>query len=187
MLTGKTALITGSSSGIGLGVARAFVAAGARVVLSSERPRASVPEIGPVLAMPGTHYIEADLTRDGEPERLAGAAWDHLGGIDVLVNNVGTYGEPPLLEITRRDFDRIFHLNVWVAIDLTRAVVRRAAGRGGRILFTSSLNATRSELRHLLYDASKGAVNALTRQLALELAPLGFTTAAVAPGLPHWR
>lgn len=185
MLTGKTALITGSSSGIGLGVAKAFVAAGACVVVTSERPRSAVPEIEPLLALPGTHYIEADLTRDGAPEQLAAAAWDHLGGIDVLVNNVGTYGEPPLMEITRRDFDRVFHLNVWVAIDLTRAVVQRgvAAGRGGRILFTSSLNATRSELRHLLYDASKGAVNALTRQLALELAPLGFTTAAVAPGL----
>ncbi|HJZ57747.1 MAG TPA: SDR family oxidoreductase, partial [Gemmataceae bacterium] len=67
----------------------------------------------------------------------------------------------------------------------TREVVRRAvaAKRGGRILFTTSLNATRSEPVHTLYDASKGAVNALTRQLAVELAPLGFTTAAIAPGL----
>src|SRR5207247_8843701 len=90
---------------------------------------------------------------------------------------------PPFLEMTRRDFDRIFHLNVWAAIALTREVVRRAVGRGGRILFTTSLNATRSEPRHTLYDASKGAVNALVRQLAVELAPLGFTTAAVAPGV----
>src|SRR5206468_2753567 len=82
-------------------------------------------------------------------------------------------------------FDFIFHLNVWVAIALTREVVRRAivAKRGGRILFTSSINGSRSEPLHTLYDASKGAVNALTRQLAVELAPLGFTTAAVAPGM----
>src|SRR5213078_2456822 len=68
---------------------------------------------------------------------------------------------------------------------LAREVVRRAVAerRGGRILFTTSLNGTRSEPRHTLYDASKGAVNALTRQLAVELAPLGFTTAAIAPGL----
>src|SRR5947208_10520099 len=87
--------------------------------------------------------------------------------------------------MTHRDFDFIFHVNVWVAIALTREVVRRgaAARRGGRVLFTTSLNATRSEPLHTLYDASKGAVNALTRQLAVELAPLGFTTAAVAPGL----
>src|SRR5207237_3500103 len=89
------------------------------------------------------------------------------------------------LEMTKRDFDFIFHLNVWVAIALTREVVRRAsaAKRGGRILFTSSLNGSRSEPAHTLYDASKGAINALTRQLAVELAPLGFTTAAVAPGM----
>src|SRR4029078_1989616 len=92
--------------------------------------------------------------------------------------------EPPLLEMTRDHFDFIFRLNVWVAIELTREVVRRAvaARRGGRILVTTSPNGTRSEPLHTLYDASKGAVNALTRQLAVELAPLGFTTAAVAPG-----
>jgi len=184
MLTGKTALITGSSQGIGLAVARAFVAAGARVVLTSEQPRAAVPAVDEVLRSSVAHYVQADLMRDGEPERLVAEAWERLGSIDVLVNNVGTYREPPLLEMSKRDFEFIFHLNVWVAIALTREVVRRAtaAGRGGRILFTSSLNGSRSEPLHTLYDASKGAINALTRQLAVELAPLGFTTAALAPG-----
>jgi glucose 1-dehydrogenase len=101
------------------------------------------------------------------------------------VNNVGTYKEPAFLDLTRAHFDMIFSLNVWVAIVVTREVVRKAvsAKRGGRVIFSTSLNATRSEPLHTLYDASKGAVNALTRQLAVELAPLGFTTAAVAPGL----
>ena len=112
-------------------------------------------------------------------------AWGALGGIDVLVNNVGTFREPPFLQLDRDHFAHVFRLNVWTAIDTTQAVVRRAvaARRGGRILFTTSLNGTRSEPGHTLYDASKGAVNALCRQLAVELAPLGFTTAAVAPGL----
>ena len=76
-------------------------------------------------------------------------------------------------------------VNVWSAVAVTQAVVRRAAadGLGGRVLFSTSLNGSRSEPAHTLYDASKGAVNALTRQLAIELAPLGWTTAAVAPGL----
>jgi NAD(P)-dependent dehydrogenase (short-subunit alcohol dehydrogenase family) len=184
MLSGKTALITGSSQGIGLAVARSFVAAGARVALTSEQPRSAVPAVEEVLRSPGTQYVQADITRDGEAERLVAEAWERLGSIDILVNNVGTYREPPLLEMTKRDFDFIFHLNVWVSIALTREVVRRAhaANRGGRILFTSSLNGSRSEPLHTLYDASKGAINALTRQLAVELAPLGFTTAAVAPG-----
>jgi glucose 1-dehydrogenase len=179
MLPNKTALVTGSSQGIGLAVAKAFVAAGAKVVLTSERPESEVS------LPPDSHYIQADLAREGEPERLVAAAWDRLGSIDVLVNNVGTYREPAFFELTRREFDFIFGLNVWAAIAVTREVVRRAVAiqRGGRILFTTSLNGSRSEPAHTLYDASKGAVNALTRQLAIELAPLGFSTAAVAPGL----
>ena len=103
----------------------------------------------------------------------------------MLVNNVGTFREPPFLDLTKADFDFVFTLNVWSAVAVTQAVVRRAvaAGRGGRVLFSTSLNGSRSEPGHTLYDASKGAVNALTRQLAVELAPLGWTTAAVAPGL----
>lgn len=185
MLHGKTALVTGSSQGIGLAVAAAMARNGARVVLTSERDRASVPEIEPVVATPGCHYIQADLTRAGDADRLAEDAWNHLGGIDILVNNVGTFREPAFLELTRQHFDFTFGVNVWSAIVVTQALVRRAiaAGRGGRILFSTSLNGARSEPGHTLYDASKGAVNALTRQLAVELAPHGFTTAAVAPGL----
>jgi glucose 1-dehydrogenase len=186
MLAGKSALITGSSQGIGLGVAQAFAASGANVVLTSEKPLACCPEVSRLLSdYQHTRYIQADLLADGEPERLAAEAWSAFGGINVLVNNLGTYKEPPLAQITRDHFDFVFRLNLWVSIAITREVVRRAAAdkRGGRILFSTSLNGSRSEPLHTLYDASKGAVNALCRQLAIELAPLGFTTAAVAPGL----
>lgn len=185
MLQGKTALITGSSQGIGLAVAKAFIANRAKVVLTSERPLGDLPEVEPVLLHADAHYLQADLSKDGEAERLVGEAWARLGSIDVLVNNLGTYRESAFLDLTRPQFDFIFHLNVWSAIAVTREVAKRGieAKRGGRILFTSSLNGSRSEPRHTLYDASKGALNALTRQLAIELAPHGFTTAAIAPGL----
>ncbi len=186
MLAGKTALITGSSRGIGLGVARAFALAGAKVVCTSEIELERLPEVQTLLQQHSqTHYIRADLTQDGEAERLVREAWQWLGTIDVLVNNLGTYREPPFLELRREHFEWLFRLNVWSGIEVTQHVVRRAVAvnRGGRILFSTSLNATRSEPAHTLYDASKGAINALTRQLAIELAPLGFTTAAVAPGL----
>ncbi len=180
MLRGKTALVTGSSQGIGRAVGAAYAAAGARVVFTSEKPYPGDLEL-----TPGCHYIVADLSREGQAERLVAEAWEKLGGIDVLVNNVGTFREPPFLELDKCDFDFLFNLNVWSAIVMTREVVRRAvaAKRGGRILFSTSLNGSRSEPAHTLYDASKGAINALVRQLAVELAPLGFTTAAVAPGL----
>lgn len=187
MLAGKRCLVTGSSQGIGLAVAAALARHGASVALTSERPLDECPAVATVLAArpDRTLYFPADLTVDGESELLVGQAWGAMGGIDVLVNNVGTFREPPFLDLDRDHFDDTFRLNVWSAIAVTQAVVRRAvaAGRGGRILFSTSLNATRSEPGHTLYDASKGAINALTRQLAVELAPLGFTTAAVAPGL----
>ncbi|MBA2225659.1 SDR family NAD(P)-dependent oxidoreductase [Thermogemmata fonticola] len=186
MLSGKAALVTGSSQGIGLGVARAFAASGAKVVLTSEKPLPHCPEVQRILSdYEHTRYIQADLLQEGEPERLLAEAWQAFAGLDVLVNNVGTYKEPPLEQLTRRDFDFIFGLNVWSAIALSREFVRRlkAEKRPGRILFSSSLNASRSEPQHTLYDASKGAINALCRQLAVELAPFGITTAAVAPGL----
>src|SRR5687768_4541092 len=117
MLKGKTALVTGSSQGIGLGIAKAYVQAGARVVTTSERPGEMVE---------GAHYIQADLLNDGEAERLVGEAWQRLGSIDVLVNNLGTWREPNFLELTRAQFDFIFHLNVWSAVAVSQAVVKRA-------------------------------------------------------------
>ena len=185
LLKGKKALVTGSSRGIGLGVAEAFLRHGAIVVLSSKRPASDYRELDEIMRLPQAHYVQSDMSQPGEAERLIAAAWDQLGGLDVLVNNVGTYREPAFLELTRANFDAIFSLNVWSALAASLEFAKRgiAAGKGGRILFSTSLNGTRSEPGHTLYDASKGAVNALTRQLAIELAPHGFTTAAIAPGL----
>lgn len=185
MLDGKTALVTGSSQGIGLGIARAFVRSGARVVVTSERAFEACPDLAASFDSARMHYVRADLLEDAAPGRLVAEADAWLGGIDIVVNNVGTWREPGFLALTRADFDLILHLNVWSAVAVTRDVVRRnlSRGRGGRILFTSSLNGSRSEPAHTLYDVSKGAINALTRQLAVELAPHGFTTAAVAPGM----
>ena len=185
MLNGKKALITGSSSGIGLAAARAYLQHGASVVLSSERTLADCPDVADLIRGGRVHYVQADMSKPGESERLVATAWDQLGGLDVLVNNVGTFREPAFVDVSRQDFDFVFGLNVWSALAATQEFVRRgrAAKRGGRIIFTTSLNASRSEPAHTLYDASKAAINALTRQLAIELAPDGFTTIAIAPGL----
>ena len=176
MLTGKTALVTGSSQGIGLGVAQAFAANGARVVLTSERPLADVPRRA---AAPGdyahTRYVAGRSAQDGEPERLVAEAWDrarrHRRAREQR-RHVTTNRRSR--DLTRDHFDFVFRLNVWVGHRGRRGRWcggRAAAKRGGRILFTTSLNGSRSEPLHTLYDASKGAVNALTRQLAVELAP----------------
>ena len=185
ILAGKRILVTGSSQGIGRAVAEAMLDAGASVALTSHLTESSVDNYRELHRVHAgrCHYFRADFSLPDAAGPLVEAAWNALGGIDVLVNNVGTFREPAFLDLAEADFEAIFRLNVWSAISTTREVVKRATGRGGRILFTSSLNGTRSEPAHTLYDASKGALDALTRQLAVELAPLGFTTAAVAPGL----
>ena len=90
-LAGKRCLVTGSSQGIGLAVAKVFLQSGASVVLTSEKARGDVPEIESLLKEDRAHYIQADLTKDGEAEFLVGEAWLLLGGLDVIVNNAGTF------------------------------------------------------------------------------------------------
>jgi NAD(P)-dependent dehydrogenase (short-subunit alcohol dehydrogenase family) len=175
LLTEKRALITGGSQGIGLAVANTFLRHGARVVVTAE---GTAPNID-------CPFIQADMLVADSAERVVAEAWSLLGGLDILVNNVGTFCEPAFPSLSKADFDRTFGLNVWPAIACSQAFANRlfAAMRPGRILFSSSLNGTRSEPGHTLYDASKGAIDALCRQLAVELAPHGITTAAIAPGL----
>ena len=137
MLAGKSALITGSSQGIGLGVAQAFAASGAKVVVTSEKSLEECPDVQRLLSdYQQTRYVQADLLASGATARLVAEAWAAFGGIDVLVNNVGTYKEPPLGEIALEHFDLIFRLNVWVALAMSREVVRRAlaANRGAHLV-----------------------------------------------------
>lgn len=180
-------VVTGSSQGIGLAIAQAYAKEGAKVCLNSQIAQSECIEVQELQKQfPGhIYYVQANLTKEGEADALIAAAWREFGGVDVVVNNLGTYREPAFLELTKADFDRILTMNVWTALATSQAFVSKAqqANLGGRILFTTSLNGSRSEPGHTLYDASKGAMDALVRQLAIELAPLGFTTAAVAPGL----
>jgi glucose 1-dehydrogenase len=186
LLAHQHVLVTGSSQGIGLGVGQAMLAAGAFVVFHSEKPLQDCEMLREWL--PGhsqAAYVAANLLHPGEPTRLVQVAAEAAGGLHVLINNAGTFREPAFEQIQYEDFERILRLNVWSALEATQAFVaiNKRLGRGGRILFSSSLNATRSEPGHTLYDASKGALEGLVRQLAIELAPAGFTTAAVSPGL----
>jgi len=180
MLSGKRALITGANQGLGLAIASAYLDAGAKVVLSSEKPVSEAPGVQEILgrSLHRTHYIQGDFSKPGEAERVVAEACDTWGGLEILVHNVGTFHEPAFAELMKSHFDFMFQWNVWSAIEATQAWVKRS-DNGGRILFTSSMNGNRSEMGHTIYDASTGALNALVRQLAIELAPIGFTTAAV--------
>src|SRR3954465_12510371 len=99
MLDGKTALVTGSSQGIGLGIARAFARHGARVVLTSERAMADCPDLIAGFDASRMSYVTANLLEESAAPRLVEEADRRLGGIDVLVNNAGTWREPDFLAL----------------------------------------------------------------------------------------
>ena len=201
-LINKTALITGSSRGIGLAAAEEYVRQGAEVVITSEQTleKATEKESGTataelqnkevdrliqLLSTGKAHYVQADISEDSGRDELIKFAWDKLKTVDILVNNAGIFKEPSFLEIGWENFLKVFKINFWAPFRLAQEFVRKriSEGKGGWLPFTTSINAERSERQHALYDTSKAAINGLVRQLAVELAPQGFTTMGVAAGL----
>src|SRR5690606_21646552 len=124
----RTVCITGSTHGIGLGLARAFAAAGARLVLNSHRQdEHSEAAIAELSALTEVHFVKADLTRSGEAERLVEAAHSRWGTLDTLVNNAGTFADTTFGELTEDMFDRTFALNVRAYLFAGQAFANRVA------------------------------------------------------------
>ena len=171
-LSGKRAVVTGSASGIGLATAAALSAAGARVVgLDLRESDCDVPVFG-------------DTARVEDVERAADAAATTLGGVDIWVNNAARLLVRPVVETTDEEWHGLLGANLHGYFYGCRAAARRMLAQrgGGRIVnVTSAVNALAvGELS--AYGAAKGAIAALTKSLALELAPAGITVNAVAPG-----
>lgn len=183
-LRGKVAVVTGAGSGFGAGIARRFAAEGGRVVLADidgESARAVAAEIdGGGGAAVG---VSADVTRRSDVAAMMRAALDQYGRLDVLVNNAGVaHRNKPMTEVTEEEFDRIYAVNVksiWLAA-LEAIPLLRAQG-GGCIINTSSTAALRPRPGLTVYNASKGAVNTLTKSMAVELAPDGIRVNAICP------
>ncbi|OPX05935.1 SDR family oxidoreductase [Mycobacterium sp. AT1] len=187
-LTGKRALVTGGTRGIGLMIARGLLQAGARVVVSSRKPDAcaqateELSEFGDVAAIP------ADLSTHDECRRLASLVTADLGGLDILVNNAGaTWGEP-LETFPDAAWDKVLDLNLKSPFWLVQALLPalREAGTAddpARIVNVGSIDGIRvSQLPVYSYASSKAALHQLTRVLARELGPQHITVNAVAPG-----
>jgi NAD(P)-dependent dehydrogenase (short-subunit alcohol dehydrogenase family) len=179
-------IITGASSGIGRDLARRFVAEGARVIINGrdaaklERVREELGAQGRVVAVAG-HV--------GDPEtgpRLAQAARQHFDGVDVLVNNAGIFAARPFLASSEADLDAFYQTNVKGTFLVTRAVVPLMIEAGGGSIInlgTVLVEQPNASLPASAAMASKGGVHALTRSLALELAPHRIRVNAVAPGI----
>jgi NAD(P)-dependent dehydrogenase (short-subunit alcohol dehydrogenase family) len=181
-LSGRVAIVTGASSGIGVATARALGAAGAGVVVvgrDAERLRRSADGVREAGAR--CHEVCADLTADGAPEQIAAAALDAFGRIDILVHSAGLFEPIPFAETPRESLDRQWELNVRAPFLLTQAALPHLRA-GSSVIFVSSIAGHVGFPSSAAYCATKGAVELLARALALELSPLGIRANVIAPG-----
>jgi NAD(P)-dependent dehydrogenase (short-subunit alcohol dehydrogenase family) len=186
-IAGKTAVVTGGSRGIGLMIARGFVEAGARVIISSRKADVC-DEVAAELSKVGEcEAIPADLSNEAECRRLAEAVAARLSSLDILVNNAGATWGAPLDQFDEAAWERVLALNVKGVYHLTKFLVPllEAAGSAdqpARVINIGSIDGIRVPmLETYSYSASKAAVHMLTRHLAKRLAP-AITVNAIAPG-----
>jgi NAD(P)-dependent dehydrogenase (short-subunit alcohol dehydrogenase family) len=181
-LDGRTALVTGASRGIGAAVARALDQAGARVALSARSMReleavAAALQNDPVV-------LPADLSDANGPAELAAAALEAMGHVDVLVNNAAIAARLDTVDTDAVLIDAMLAVNVRAPLLLIAALVPSMAALGrGSIINLSSVSAVVGTPRRAAYAASKGALDAATRSLAIELGSRGIRVNAVAPGV----
>lgn len=189
VLNGRHALITGSTQGIGLEIARSIRHAGGCVTLHGLRKDAAARDAATACSSDGApaFVITGDLAAAVPDGILAVAesAVKHDPAIDTLVCNAGTCIDQPFLEMDFATFERTMRLNVSAQFLLTQFFARRWVQRGicGRILLIGSINGRLSEPTHVAYDTSKGAVDAMVRSLCVSLAPHGIRVNGMAPGL----
>ena len=184
-MEGKRVLVTGAGTGIGPGVALAFAREGADVVLHYGHSEAGARSTAEQVRKMGgrAETIAADFDKIDQVLGLARDAIGFLGGIDVLVNNSGITMNKPFEDVTVEQFDTLFNVNIRAMFFLTQAAAADMATRGqGSVINLTSVHAYMGMTEHSVYAATKGAIVAFTREVALELAPKGIRVNAIAPG-----
>ena len=184
-LTGRVALVTGGSRGLGKAMARAYAEHGAQVLICSrgeDELKGAAAEIGAGLNT-RVEWMTADLADRQEPQRVADEALKRFGRVDVLVNIAGGNQPQRVDQITDEAWDRIIELNLSGIMRLTRAVLPQMMERGwGRIIHTSSVLGLGGKKERNVYSATKAALVGMARSSALDLGPFGVTVNCIAPG-----
>ena len=183
-LTGKVAVVTGASKGIGAGIAKTLAAAGAAVVVnySSDKQGADATVAAIEQAGGKAVAVQGNVSQAADVDRLFAETKNAYGQVDVLVNNAGVFAFAPLEAITEAEFHRQFNTNVLGTILATQAAAKHFGEGGGSIVNLTSVASVGAMPTAGVYSASKSAVDTLTRIFAMELAPKKIRVNAVAPG-----
>jgi NAD(P)-dependent dehydrogenase (short-subunit alcohol dehydrogenase family) len=180
-LEGKVAVVTGASSGIGAAIARAMSDAGAKLVLTArdeERLQACASDLREHV------FVAVDIGADEAPGRIVSETMNAFGALDVLVHSAGIFWPKPFAEAPLDDFDQQFRVNVRAPYALTQAALPHLQP-GSAVIFVSSIAGHVGFPNSTAYCGTKGAIELITKSLAMELAPLGVRVNAIAPGNVH--
>jgi 3-oxoacyl-[acyl-carrier protein] reductase len=183
-LTGQVAVVTGASKGIGAGIAKHLAAQGAAVVVNYASSREGADQVVDEITKRGGKAIaiRADVAKKKDVERLFAEAKKAFGRLDILVNNAGVYQFEPLEEVTENEFHREFNTNVLGLILATQEALKHFGPEGGSVINIGSTATALTPPTTVVYTATKGAVNMITRVLANELGPKKVRVNSISPG-----
>jgi 3-oxoacyl-[acyl-carrier protein] reductase len=183
-LTGKVAVVTGASKGIGAGIATALAAEGASVVVNYASSKAGADKVVAAITADGgkAMAVGGDVSKAAEARGVIEAAIKNYGRLDILVNNSGVYEFAPLEAVTEENFHKTFNINVLGAILVTQAAVRHMSN-GGSIINIGSAVSRLTPPNSTVYTASKGALDAVTGVLSRELGPKKIRVNTINPGI----
>ena len=183
-LSGKVAVVTGASKGIGAGIAKTLAAAGAAVVVNYSSDKSGADKVAAAIEQAGGKAVavQGNVSQAADVARLFTEAKSAYGKLDILVNNAGVFAFAPLEAIAEDEFNRQFNINVLGTILATQEAVKHFGEDGGSIVNLTSTASVGAMPTAGVYSASKSAVDTLTRIFAIELAPKKIRVNAVAPG-----
>src|SRR3989454_3486840 len=184
-LNGKVAVVTGASKGIGARIAKEFAAEGAAVVVNYASSKTDADKVIDEITKRGGKAValQGSVAKKAEVERLFAAAEKAFGKIDIVVNNAGVYEFVPLEEVTEQQFHRMFDTNVLGMLLSTQEALKHFNADGGSVINIGSLASSLTPPTAVVYNATKGAVDAITRTLAKELGPRKIRVNSINPGM----